>query len=83
MPLVFIMGGGLTPWLREFWAAETGAVGESGTDPRQTDPAPWTRLSKSMTVTHGRVCGYDTNTGLWRLCPVETSPVGGPLRNAL
>lgn len=32
MPLVFIVGGGLNPWLQEFWTAETGALRHSNTD---------------------------------------------------
>lgn len=77
MPLVFIVGGGLNPWLQEFWTAETGALRHSNTDHHRPLPPPWTQLSKSMTVTHRGACGYDTNIGLWRLSPVETSPVGG------
>lgn len=38
MPLVFILGGGLNPWLQEFWTAETGALRHSNTD--QHRPLP-------------------------------------------
>lgn len=32
IPLVFIVGRGLNPWLQEFWTAETGALRHSNTD---------------------------------------------------